>query len=103
MNRQFKGRDHATDVLAFDLTEDIFFGKIKKARTKKIVGDIIISTDAVVKNALEFKSEVSRELILYVIHGILHFLEYDDGNPTQVKKMRAREQEILEVVLSTKL
>ena len=90
LNKKYLHRSYATDVLAFDFTQ----GKKKDG----LVGDIFISTDAVLANAKVFKNDVKSELVLYVIHGILHLLGYDDHSAKDVTRMKKKEQEILEYV-----
>lgn len=58
------------------------------------MGDIIISTDAAIQNARKFKTTPAYELGLYVIHGVLHLLGYDDHGPVKTKRMRKREEEL---------
>jgi probable rRNA maturation factor len=94
LNKKFLGRAYATDVLAFDLTDDIKQDK----NPKEISGEVIISTDAVKKNTKEFQTSYAHELALYIIHGILHLLGYDDHKPADIKKMRNKEQELLGVL-----
>jgi probable rRNA maturation factor len=81
--------------LAFDTRDD---GAVRSApgqRAKRIAGDIIISTDAALKNSRLYGTRLSEELALYVIHGILHLLGFDDHRPRDVEKMRKKEQELL--------
>ncbi len=93
LNKQFLKRSYATDVLSFDLRQE------KKDR--KLVGDIIISTDAVIKNAKIYKTTVPKELTLYVIHGILHLLGYDDHLPKDIARMRRKEEKLLSLLKRT--
>ncbi|MCK5082639.1 MAG: rRNA maturation RNase YbeY, partial [Candidatus Omnitrophica bacterium] len=97
LNKKFLGRDYTTDVLAFDFTEGR--GTARRApigrAIKQITGDIIISTDAALKNARVFGTGLSEELALYVIHGILHLLGFDDHKKPDVEKMRRKEQQLL--------
>ncbi len=86
LNKQFLGRAYATDVLAFDLREH---------HKDVLRGDIIISTDAVVKQSRQFGQSRSRELALYMIHGILHLLGYDDHSPKDIAQMRAEEERVI--------
>ncbi len=78
LNRKFKNRRAATDVLAFE------------------TGDIAISVDTAGKNAKRFGTGISDELKLYIIHGILHLSGYDDTSPGARKKMRKKEKELLD-------
>ncbi|MCK5014083.1 MAG: rRNA maturation RNase YbeY [Candidatus Omnitrophica bacterium] len=104
LNKKFLGRDYATDVLAFNLSErrgtvPAFRRGKRRAPTvrnaRQIAGDIIISTDAVVKNARIYKTGLSEELALYVIHGILHLLGFDDHKTRDIQRMRKKEQQLL--------
>ncbi len=86
LNKQFLKRSYATDVLAFDLRE--------KA-SSSLCADIIISTDAVVVQSKKFKTTIAQELALYVIHGILHLVGYDDHSSLDIFRMRKKEIEVL--------
>jgi len=88
LNRQYLRRDYVTDVLAFDLRD------VKRAG--QVNGDIAICVDMAVRNAREYQSSLDRELALYVVHGILHLLGYDDHKPADIRKMRKKEAEVLE-------
>ena len=93
LNKKFLHRTYSTDVLAFDARENV--SARNRRKPQEIAGDIIISTDEAFKNSRIYGTALSKELALYVIHGILHLLGYDDHVPTDVKKMRQKEQELL--------
>ena len=98
LNKKFLGRGYATDVLAFELdpSAEKYLKAGPAAGGKKILyGEVVISTDAVVKNSQSFKTTAARELALYIIHGILHLSGFDDHAARDVKKMRGKEQELL--------
>lgn len=59
------------------------------------MGDIVISTDAVIKNARIYKTTHPQELMLYVVHGILHLLGYDDHAEKDIRRMRKKESELM--------
>lgn len=80
LNFRYLGKDKPTDVLAFDISDN--------ATKKYMVADIVISADAVVRQAGVFKTSIPYELNLYVAHGILHLLGYDDRNSRQRKIMQ---------------
>jgi len=86
-------RNYATDVLAFDLKEDI-----DKPKMKSLSGDVIISTDAALKYCRINKASIKHELILYVVHGILHPNGYDDHSSKDTAKMRKREEKIMTIL-----
>ena len=87
LNRQYLHRDYVTDVLAFDLSDARRLGQIN--------GDIVICVDMAIQNAKTYQTSLDRELVLYVAHGILHLLGFDDHAPADIRAMRKKEQEIL--------
>ena len=89
LNKKFLGRSYATDVLAFDLRDK---------ETENLRGDVIISLDTVLRNSKVFNSSFAQEVVLCVIHGILHLLGFDDHRSVDIKKMRAKEQQLLKIV-----
>ena len=90
LHRRFLGKEGPTDVLAFSMQE----GKPLKGDSF-LLGDIAISAETALRHAKRFRSTVDRELILYVIHGILHLLGYDDHGGRSRLLMRRKEKELL--------
>lgn len=92
LNKKYLKRNHPTDVLAFD------YGGGTVYRVPMFIGEIIISAEAAVKNAKLYRSTVQAEIALYLIHGLLHLLGYDDHSHRDRRRMRDKEKELLEVV-----
>ena len=90
LNLKYLGKNNPTDVMSFDITQ------AKDA--KKLFADIVISTDRAFDNALTFHTKPLFELYLYVIHGILHILGYDDKSKRDRLFMRKKERQILETL-----
>ena len=93
LNKKYLNSSRPTDVLAFDYS---FFSVV--SREKRIDGEIIISTVTACKNAKRFQTSPHHELTLYVIHGILHLLGYDDHTPRDRKNMRKKERKLTEIL-----
>jgi probable rRNA maturation factor len=74
-----------TDVLSFLLESTDEF----------LEGEIVVSADTAAANAPQYGWSAANELLLYVIHGTLHLVGYDDGTPEQQTHMRAKEREFL--------
>ena len=91
LNKRYKAEDRATDVLSFgiDATE---FGR------SKLLGEIFISLDTAQRNAAVFGAALEEEIILYVIHGILHLFGYDDTTRVKARRMAARQDAIMRKV-----
>lgn len=84
-NLKFLKTNSSTDVLAFDLSD--------KKDKHSIFADVMISTDMAIKGAAKFKTTAFYELSLYVAHGLLHILGYNDHTRDQKKLMRKKEAE----------
>lgn len=84
LNVRFLNHDYPTDVLSFVL----------EANWNKhyLEGNVIVSADTAIDRAEEFKLTPEEELLLYIIHGTLHLVGYDDHNPNEEPEMREREQ-----------
>ena len=101
LNRNYRGRDEPTDVLAFCM--------IPPAKTTGTdlplfvtppdgllhLGEVIISYPQAVLQAEEHHHSIKREIAVLTIHGVLHLLGYDHEEPEQERQMSAREAEIL--------
>ena len=98
LNRDYRGVDESTDVLAFytlpQKGPDSYFVLPPDGITH--LGDVVICYPQAVAQAEEQGHSLERELALLVIHGILHLLAYDHEEPEEGKKMREREQQLLE-------
>ena len=67
LNRQYKGRDEPTDVIAFTLdTPD-----------RRTVGDVYLCAAVAARQARRHGVSCRQELIRLVVHGVLHVLGYD--------------------------
>lgn len=98
LNRNFRGLDEATDVLAFQMLSrkdpDVRFAHPPDGVTR--LGEVIISYPKALEQAREQGHPTERELALLVIHGILHLLDYDHEDSDEEAEMRAREEEHLQ-------
>jgi len=78
LNRRFRGKDTATDVLSFPASDQ----REESAAVveRESLGDVVISTDTAVKQARDAGYSLERELSELVIHGVLHLCGYDHEN-----------------------
>jgi probable rRNA maturation factor len=72
LNKQYLGKDQATNVLSFSLQEGEY-GDINP----QILGDIIVSVETAQRDALYGKLNIAQEIDFLIIHGILHLLGYN--------------------------
>jgi probable rRNA maturation factor len=103
LNRSYRGRDESTDVLSFAFNEEPSSGAtpfFTPPNGLLHLGEVVLCYPQAVLQAEEHRHPVERELALLVIHGILHLLGYDDDKPAPRRRMKAREEEILEGVMA---
>lgn len=80
LNKKYLARDKATDVLAFNYSGN--------------TADIAISIETAKQNAALYKNTCKNEIILYIIHGLLHIFGYDDTTLQKAKRMCKKQGEI---------
>lgn len=98
LNNEHLGHDYDTDVLSFLLAcegpEDEN-PAAPRGTGKTIDGEVLISADVAAKVAAEFGWGVEDEVALYLVHGLLHLVGYDDLTDEEKPVMRSREREHL--------
>jgi len=88
LNRDYRGKDRPTDVLAFALRE----GEPTPEGEDQL-GDVIISLDTAQRQAAERSVELQAEVRDLLIHGILHLLGYDhERSADESRRMKAKER-----------
>ncbi|MBN1862302.1 MAG: rRNA maturation RNase YbeY [Dehalococcoidales bacterium] len=95
LNKNYRGKDVPTDVLAFSTLPDAGEPFILPPDGRLHLGEVIISYPQAVIQAGEESHSVEKEMATLITHGVLHLLGFDDETPELREQMRAREQEIL--------
>ncbi len=85
LHGQFLDDPEPTDVLSFVLERS----------EQSLEGEVVVSADTAGTCAPQHNSTPEDELLLYVIHGTLHLVGYDDTAPRQRAVMRKKETEYL--------
>ncbi len=100
INKQYRNIDKATDVLSFPMFEQEEIKELLKNgyEIEEALGDIIISIPKVYEQAEEYGHSFERELSYMVVHGFYHLMGYDHMKDDEKKVMRAKEDEILNVL-----
>lgn len=88
LNRDYRGVDKPTDVLAFALDEA---GPVP---VEISLGDVVISVERARAQAGSRRVTLDAELELLAVHGTLHLLGYDHAEPEEARVMRARTRAI---------
>lgn len=85
LNERFLHHIGSTDVLTFDYEEP-----------DRLAGEVFISIDDTLEQARRYRAGWQDELIRYIIHGVLHLQGYDDTRAAGRRRMKSREDSLLE-------
>jgi probable rRNA maturation factor len=79
LNRRFRGKDKATDVLSFPAAPENFAGDDarRKDPRKEFAGEIAISAEIAAQSARALGHSAAEEVKVLVLHGLLHLRGYD--------------------------
>jgi rRNA maturation RNase YbeY len=92
LNLQHRKIDSATDVLSFPQMEDGEF-------ISHMLGDVVISVETAKRQAVEHQFSLEQELVLLLLHGLLHLLGYDhERSPKEEKLMTEKTWELFALV-----
>jgi probable rRNA maturation factor len=92
VHAEFLNDDSPTDVISFVL--DSSPGHLE--------GEIVASADTATTRAPQYRWSPEEELLLYVIHGALHLVGYDDTTPKSRRIMRKMERKYLALLRDEK-
>ncbi len=92
LNRLFRQRDTTTDVLAFATREG-------PGPPSALLGDVVISLPQALRQSRRHQRGVDYELVVLLIHGILHLCGYDhERSEQEARRMSRRERAVLRTV-----
>jgi rRNA maturation RNase YbeY len=90
LNRQYRDKDRPTDVLSFPQDEDAV-----NEKGETLLGDVVISVETADRQAADHHLSLEEELILLLIHGILHLMGYDHETSRQdARTMKQKTQDV---------
>jgi len=93
LNRQYRGKDYATNVLTFAYNEGEELGEDDPTQA-----DIVLCTDVLLREAQEQKKTVEEHAAHLVVHGVLHAQGYDHEHDEEAEEMEQFERDIMEVL-----
>ncbi|WP_321393308.1 rRNA maturation RNase YbeY [Emcibacter sp.] len=100
LNREYRGKDKATNVLSFpalsdEEIEDYFHRGAILPDYPVSLGDIILALETVKSEAISSGKSLENHFCHLVVHGILHLLGYDHQNDADAEEMEGLEKAIL--------
>ena len=90
LNRLYRGINKPTDVLSFESDE------INPETGFISLGDIAISFQTAERQAIEANHPVANEVVLLLVHAILHLTGYDHNTQEEKQEMWAEQQAVLD-------
>lgn len=112
INKEFREKDSATDVLSFPLIDyetpgdfsrleemdDIFHPDTGEA----MLGDIVVSIEHVISQAEEYGHSLRREFAFLIAHSMLHLMGYDHMELKEAEIMEQKQKQILDLLNITR-
>ena len=94
LNRHYRGKDYATNVLTFpaDIAESV---KLPKGVVLPLMGDIVLCAPVVTREAAEQGKPAAHHYAHLTVHGVLHLLGMDHQDEREAECMEQLEREIL--------
>lgn len=93
LNRDYRGIDAVTDVLSFGTGGSPTV--VGPPGAPPYLGDIAICAERADEQARDYGHSAAREFAFLTVHGVLHLLGHDHHEPTEERRMRAREEAVL--------
>lgn len=91
INREFRGKDQATDVISFSYLDDA-----DPMGDDDLVGEIYISFETLTKEANDLGVDPNHLFLRIGVHGLLHVIGYNHETDTQARQMESKERTLLE-------
>jgi probable rRNA maturation factor len=93
LNRDYRGKDYATNVLTFAYNEGAELDDDEPTQA-----DIVLCTDVLQREAEEQKKTVEEHAAHLVVHGVLHAQGFDHEHDEEAEEMEQLERDIMEVL-----
>jgi probable rRNA maturation factor len=88
IHAEYLDDDSPTDAISFVL----------ESSPGRLEGEIVVSAETAVARAPDYDLPPEKELLLYVVHGILHLVGFDDTTPKARAKMRKMERRYMDSI-----
>jgi len=95
LNRSYRSRDRATDVLSFSL-----LAGEGRAHRGALLGDVVISVETAASQAAARRKGLDDEVLRLLIHGLLHVLGHDHEEDEEARIMEAEERRLRRAIRS---
>ena len=92
LHEEFFQDNSPTDCISLpmDMEEDDIY---------RILGEVFVCTDTAIEYAKEHNTDPKEETALYIVHGLLHLMGYDDIEDEDRVQMRAAEKRLMQKIV----
>jgi len=97
-NKRFFKRVGSTDVISFPWKSDA-----SDQTMRHFIGDSIVCLDRARYQARAFQTSLADECVMYLVHGILHLIGYEDTTPRKKKTMFHKQHEVMDTLKKKKV
>jgi probable rRNA maturation factor len=87
LNRKYRGKDSATDVLSFEIGDG--------ANADEPFGDVVISVETAARQARRYRARLEDEVLRLLVHGTLHLCGHDHHEPRAAARMHGLTRKLL--------
>ena len=96
LNREYRQKDSVTDVLSFPQFEG--HDDLLDDEAETLIGDVVICFEQAERQAREYGTGLTREMLYLFVHSVMHLFGYDHMDEEEKAVMRAREEEVLSAI-----
>lgn len=89
LNKKYFKKNLPTDVISFPLKDDL---------EPDYLGEVVVSVETAVNVSKDLDIKWQKELFLYLVHGVLHLIGYDDMTKVKRLVMEKKQEELLEEI-----
>ena len=100
LNREYREKDSVTDVLSFPQFEghDDLLADLRNDEASTLFGDVVICYEQAERQADEYDTGITREILYLFVHSVMHLFGYDHMEEDEKAVMRKREEEVLSAI-----
>lgn len=91
LNRDYRGKDKPTNVLAFAIEDAAPSVEAEDAAREHLLGDVVLAFETVRDEAGAAGKPLAHHVSHLIVHGVLHLLGFDHQRPAEARAMEALE------------
>lgn len=93
LNKEFLNHDYVTDVIAFSYQSGSF--PVPEEGDDILLGELFVCPRTADRRRRRYKTSLSYEILLYIVHGFLHLAGYEDYEDSQRERMKEAEERVM--------